>query len=78
MKVHPRDASRHPLKGAMPAARRSRFCGILGGDMDHACRAARDPLKGAALADRRSRFCGALGWGISLDRCNVSCEEVLS
>ena len=27
---YPRAASRHPLKGAMPVARRSRFHGILG------------------------------------------------
>jgi hypothetical protein len=30
MTTHPCAASRLPLKGAMPAARQSRFCGILG------------------------------------------------
>ena len=62
---HPRAASRHPLKGAMPAARQSRFCGMLGEDFDHPRRVARDPLKGVTLADRQSRTGGVPGWGIS-------------
>lgn len=33
--THPRLASLVPLKGAMPAARQSRFCGIL--DRDISC-----------------------------------------
>jgi hypothetical protein len=33
MKTLPRAASRLPFKGAMPAARQSRFCGILGSDI---------------------------------------------
>lgn len=31
---HPRAASRQPLKGARPAARQSRFCGIFGADIE--------------------------------------------
>ena len=33
MRFHPCAASRLPLKGAMPAARQSRFCGIPGSDI---------------------------------------------
>jgi hypothetical protein len=62
---HPSAASRHPLKVAMPAARQSRFCGILGEGFDHPRRAARDPLKGVTLADRQSRIGCVLGWSIS-------------
>ena len=32
MRFHPCAASRLPLKGALPAARQSRFCGIPGSD----------------------------------------------
>ena len=73
MTKHPRRALRDPLKGAMPAARQSRFYGILGSDiprrvvgllLPHRSRSGVKSLSGllrvGAVSHRRSSV-GAVG-----------------